>query len=230
MKNFQHKEHIFFDLDHTLWDFDKNSEVAFKVIFENNFPQIDVQKFIKVYVPINQAVWKLYQKDLITSEQLRFMRLEQSFEAINVSLSNTEINFIAEEYIILLPENNHLFDGTITVLEYLSAKYSLHIITNGFAEVQNKKLNNSGIYKYFKTVTNSENAGAKKPNPIIYNHALSFANATKETSIMIGDCLDADINGAIDFGIDAIFVNHNNNEIEESIFQISHLSDLQNYF
>ena len=230
MKNFQHKEHIFFDLDHTLWDFDKNSEVAFKVIFENNFPQIDVQKFIKVYVPINQAVWKLYQKDLITSEQLRFTRLEQSFEAINVSLSNTEINFIAEEYIRLLPENNHLFDGTIEVLEFLSAKYSLHIITNGFADVQNKKLNNSGIYKYFKTVTNSENAGAKKPNPIIYNHALSLANATKESSIMIGDCLDADINGAIDFGIEAIFVNHNNIEIEESIFQISHLSDLQNYF
>ena len=230
MKNFQHKEHIFFDLDHTLWDFDKNSEVAFKVIFENRFPQIDVQKFIKVYVPINQAVWKLYQKDLITSEQLRFMRLEQSFEAINVSLSNTEINFIAEEYIRLLPESNHLFDGTIDVLEYLSAKYSLHIITNGFADVQNKKLNNSVIYKYFKTVTNSENAGAKKPNPIIYNHALSLANATKETSIMIGDCLDADINGAIDFGIEAIFVNHNNIEIEESIFQISHLSDLQNYF
>ena len=230
MKNYKHITDIFFDLDHTLWDFDKNSEMAFKTIFENDLPEINIQDFIKVYVPINQAVWKLYQKDEITSNQLRYMRLKQSFDAINIDISDIQIDNIAEEYIRLLPENNHLFDGTFEVLEYLNQNYTLHIITNGFANVQDKKLNNSNIRKYFETITNSENAGAKKPNQIIYNFALDVANAKKETSIMIGDCLDADINGALDFGIDAVFVNYHNIDVDENINQIKNLLELKKYF
>lgn len=228
---FQNKiKHIFFDLDHTLWDFDKNSEMAFGMIFEKDFPRIDIQDFIKVYVPINQAVWKLYQKDEITSEQLRYLRLKQSFDALNIQVSDLQIDEIANEYISLLPENNHLFEGTIEILDYLKSNYSLHIITNGFAEVQDKKIRNSGISKYFETITNSENAGAKKPNPIIYNYALAVANAKKETSIMIGDCIDADVNGAISFGIDAIYFNFHKVEVEQHINQINHLLELKNHF
>jgi putative hydrolase of the HAD superfamily len=230
MKDFKHKTNIFFDLDHTLWDFDKNSELAFDIIFKKNFPQINAKNFIKVYVPINQAVWKLYQKDLITSEQLRYQRLKQSFEAIGFEISDLQINVIAEDYIQLLPESNLLFEGAIEVLEYLKSKYSLHIITNGFHEVQEKKLINSGIKKYFNTITNSENAGAKKPNPIIYNYALKKAFTNKKNAIMIGDCIDADVYGAISFGIDAIFFNFHKIEISESIHQINHLSELKNYF
>lgn len=230
MKNYKHITHIFFDLDHTLWDFDKNSQMAFGTIFKKDFPEIDVLDFIKVYVPINQAVWKLYQKDEITSEQLRYMRLKQSFDALKIDISDIQINDIANEYIKLLPENNHLFEGTIEVLDYLKSNYSLHIITNGFAEVQDKKLNNSGIDKYFETITNSENAGAKKPNPIIYNYALASANANKENSIMIGDCIDADVNGALDFGIDAIYFNFNKIKVDQNIKQINHLSELKNHF
>lgn len=230
MKNFKHIEHIFFDLDHTLWDFDKNSELAFERIFKNSYPAIAVHQFIEVYVPINQAVWKLYQKDIITSDQLRYQRLKQSFNAINVVVSDTEIDVIANQYIDLLPENNHLFEGAIAVLTYLQSKYSLHIITNGFADVQNKKLTNSKINTFFKTVTNSENAGAKKPNPIIYNYALSLANANKATSIMIGDCLDADVHGALDFGIEAIYFNFHNVEVSQEINQINNLSELKNIF
>ncbi len=230
MKNYKHITHIFFDLDHTLWDFDKNSEMAFEMIFEKDFPKIDIQDFIKVYVPINQAVWKLYQKDEITSEQLRYLRLKQSFDALKIEISDFQIDEIANEYIKLLPENNHLFDGTIEVLDYLKPNYSLHIITNGFAEVQDKKLNNSGIAKYFETITNSENARAKKPNPIIYNHALASANANKENSIMIGDCIDADINGALDFGIDAIYFNFQKVKVDQKIMEINNLSELKNHF
>ncbi len=230
MKNYNHITHIFFDLDHTLWDFDKNSEKAFSQIFQKDFPKIDSQDFIKVYVPINQAVWKLYQKDEITSDQLRYMRLKQSFDALKIEISDSQIDEIANEYIRLLPENNHLFEGTIEVLDYLKPNYSLHIITNGFAEVQDKKLNNSGIRKYFETITNSENAGAKKPNPVIFNHALAIANANKETSIMIGDCIDADVNGALDFGIEAIYCNYQQVEVENNIKQINHLSELKNHF
>lgn len=230
MKNYKHITNIFFDLDHTLWDFDKNSEMAFGTIFQKDFPEIKVHDFIKVYVPINQAVWKLYQKDQITSEQLRYMRLKQSFEAINIDISDNKIDVIASKYIDLLPENNYLFDGTLEILDYLNSKYSLHIITNGFAEVQDKKLINSGIKKYFQTITNSENAGAKKPNPIIYNYALKKAYTNKKNSIMIGDCIDADVNGAISFGIDAIFFNYHKIEISNNINQINHLLELKNYF
>jgi putative hydrolase of the HAD superfamily len=230
MKKYKYITHIFFDLDHTLWDFDKNSEIAFETIFKNDFPEINSHDFIQVYVPINQAVWKLYQKDAITSEQLRYMRLKQSFDALKVEVSDNQIDEIANEYIRLLPENNHLFEGTIEVLDYLKPNYSLHIITNGFAEVQEKKLNNSGIRKYFETITNSENAGAKKPNPVIYVHALANANAKKETSIMIGDCIDADVNGALDFGIDAIYFNFHKVKVEQNIKQINHLSELKNHF
>ncbi|MBC7640720.1 MAG: noncanonical pyrimidine nucleotidase, YjjG family [Flavobacterium sp.] len=230
MKKYNHITHIFFDLDHTLWDFDKNSEKAFETIFKNNCPEIDINDFIKVYAPINQAVWKLYQKDQITSNQLKYMRLKQSFDAINFEIDDTKIEMIAEDYIRILPENNHLFDGTIEVLEYLKAKYTLHIITNGFADVQNKKLDNSGIRKYFQTITNSENAGAKKPNPIIYDFALNVANARKANAIMIGDCIDADVNGAIEFGIDAIYFNFNNSKVAFGIQQINHLKELLNHF
>ena len=229
MKTYNHITNIFFDLDHTLWDFDKNSEIAFGTIFLSDFPEINVQDFIKVYIPINQAVWKLYQKDKITSDQLRYMRLKQSFDAINIAISDQQIDNIANDYITLLPESNHLFAGTIEILDYLQTKYTLHIITNGFADVQDKKLNSSGIRKYFQTITNSENAGAKKPNPIIYNRAINAANAKKENSIMIGDCIDADVNGALNYGIDAIFCNYQNVDVDPSIIQINHLLELKNH-
>ena len=220
---------IFFDLDHTLWDFDKNSEMAFETIFKKNHPTINIKEFIQKYVPINQACWKLFQKDKITHIQLRYNRLRDSFDAINYDISDEQIEQIANDYLLFLPENNHLFDGAIDVLEYLNPRYNLHIITNGFAQVQEKKLNNSNISGYFKSITNSEMAGAKKPNPVIFEFALNAAKAQKQSSIMIGDCIDADVNGALDFGIDAIFFNFNKVKVPENIKQINHLSELKNY-
>ena len=221
---------IFFDLDHTLWDFDKNSELAFNKIFKLNFPEIDAKKFIKAYVPINHACWKMFQKDLITHQELRYKRLKESFDAISVTIDDGSIEKIANDYLEFLPENNHLFEGTIEILDYLKPKYKLHIITNGFAEVQEKKLNNSNIKHYFLTITNSEMAGVKKPNPIIYKYALNVSNAQKETSIMIGDCIDADVLGAINFGMDAVLINHNNFESSQNVTEIKHLLDLKRLF
>ncbi len=221
---------IFFDLDHTLWDFDRNSELAFEKIFMDNFPEIDFREFSKVYAPINQACWKLYQNDKITSEELRYQRLKQSFEAINTTISDQQINEIAHNYIELLPQNNHLFDGAIETLDYLRANYNLHIITNGFEKVQYLKIENSGIASYFSTITNSEMAGVKKPHPNIYEFALSLAKTKKETSVMIGDSIEADIVGALDFGIAAIFFNPNKENVTEDFIQINHLLELKNYF
>lgn len=220
---------VFFDLDHTLWDFDKNSKITFEKIFTQNHSQVVIDDFIRHYIPINQACWKLYQYDKITHQQLRYDRLKLSFDAIGYRISDSEIDFIAQEYIDTLTENNHLFEGTFEILEYLNKKYRLHVITNGFAQVQVKKLNNANLTTYFSTVTNSEMAGVKKPNPIIFEYALDLAQAKKENSIMIGDSIEADVLGALEFGIDAIYFNENYQAVDSNIKQINHLLELKNY-
>ena len=220
---------VFFDLDHTLWDFDKNSEMAFDRIFKNRFPEIKIQDFIAKYAPINQECWKLYQNDKITHLELRYNRLKFSFDALNINISDENINQIANDYIEFLTDNNHLFDGAIEVLDYLRTKYRLHIITNGFANVQDKKINNALLSGYFQTITNSELAGVKKPNSIIFDYAVNVAKASKQNSVMIGDCLDADVNGALNAGLDAIFFNDKKITVPDNIKQINHLLELKKY-
>lgn len=182
------------------------------------------------YIPINQACWKLFQVDAISHQELRYRRLKDSFDALSFKVSDAQIDQISEDYIRFLPDFNHLFEDALTVLDYLRERYELHIITNGFAEVQFRKIANSKLEPYFKTITNSEMAGAKKPNPIIFEHALEKANAHKNESIMIGDSIDADVIGALDFGMRAIFFNPNQIEVEGLIHQISSLSELKNIF
>jgi YjjG family noncanonical pyrimidine nucleotidase len=220
---------VFFDLDHTLWDFDVNSELAFEIILKKDHPTIEITDFIEKYAPINQACWKLYQYDKITHAELRYNRLKHTFDALEYFVSDAQIDSIAHDYIQLLPENNRLFDGTIEVLEYLDEKYKLHIITNGFADVQYKKINNSNIGGFFKTITNSEMAGVKKPNPIIFEYALNLAQANRENSVMIGDCLEADVQGALDAGLDAIFFNDKKIQVKQNIKQVNHLLELKKY-
>jgi putative hydrolase of the HAD superfamily len=223
-------QHIFFDLDHTLWDFEKNSQLAFARIFDANYPHIHLDDFIAAYMPINKACWQLYQVDQMSHDELRYQRLKQSFDALAVAISDHEINQIATDYIHYLPDFNHLFDDAHEVLRYLQSNYHLHIITNGFAEVQYRKMHQSNLTPYFKTITNSELAGAKKPNPIIFEHALQVASATKSNSVMIGDSLDADVLGALDFGMHAVFFNPLNEAAAADICQINQLIDLKNIF
>lgn len=221
---------IFFDLDHTLWDFDTNSKLAFDRIFKKDYPLIVTSRFLEKYIPINQACWKLFQVDAISHDELRYNRLKQSFDAIDYLIPDHQIEQIANDYIDCLPEFNHLFEDAVETLSYLHSKYNLHIITNGFADVQTKKITNSNLSPFFKTITNSEMAGAKKPNPVIFEHALNLAGAQKSTSVMIGDCPDADIKGAIDFGIEAIYFNPNNALTPENTIQITTLAQLKNIF
>ncbi|WP_396142503.1 YjjG family noncanonical pyrimidine nucleotidase [Flavobacterium sp.] len=228
MKYFKHKKHLFFDLDHTLWDFDKNSAFAFETIFKQRDFEISLDDFLKIYIPRNQHYWKLYQVNQISHEDLRYFRLKDVFDALKFEISDAIIDQISDDYINYLPEHNHLFDGAIEILDYLKPNYKLHIITNGFASVQTKKLNNSNIVHYFDTITNSEMAGVKKPHPTIFDFALSLANASKEESLMIGDSYEADIIGAQEAGIEAIFFNEQNIEVENQVLQIKHLLDLKN--
>jgi YjjG family noncanonical pyrimidine nucleotidase len=221
---------IFFDLDHTLWDFDKNSELAFEKIFAEKNLDINLKEFIEQYIPTNVKYWEQFRKDEITQAELRFGRLKETFDLINYKTDNQSIEELSHLYIQYLPQFNILFDHTIEVLDYLSSKYKLHIITNGFQDVQDKKIDNSFLRKYFKTITNSELAGVKKPNPKIFEYALDWAKTTNRQSVMIGDCLVSDVEGAINVGIQAIFFNPFSIKVDKKVAQINSLKELKEIF
>ncbi len=220
---------VFFDLDHTLWDFDKNSALTFEKIFKLNEVNVDITEFLFHYEPINLQYWKLFREEKIDKESLRFRRLNDAFLAIDRVLNKELIYKLSEDYITHLSSFNYLFENTIEILDYLSLKYSLHIITNGFKEVQQKKLTHSKIDHYFKTVTNSEAVGVKKPNPKIFNYAIEIANTTANKSIMIGDNYEADILGANNIGMDTIFFDVTNQSCDNNIKQIDNLIHLKKY-
>ena len=222
-------EHIFFDLDHTLWDFDKNSALTFDFIFKKNDLRVNLPKFLEVYEPLNMQYWKLYREEKVSKEHLRFYRLKDTFDALNIEVEAEVINQLSDDYIDNLSNQNHVFDGTFEILDYLKPKYQLHIITNGFEEVQLHKMKKSNIFHYFQTITNSEMVGVKKPNPKIFNHALGLANATIKNSIMIGDNYEADILGALNIGLDAICFNYHKESIAPDIKIIDHLLDIKKY-
>lgn len=227
--NFKNKKHIFFDLDHTLWDFDKNSSLTFKKLFSLHDINVNLKSFLKVYEPINLKYWKLYREEKIDKVNLRYFRLKDTFDALEIEISDRLINDLSDEYIKFLSTFNHLIMGSLDILKYLHPKYKLHIITNGFQEVQSSKLEKSGISFFFDTVTNSEMVGVKKPNRKIFDYALSAANTDTESSLMIGDNLEADILGAKNIGIDTIFFNYHNVIPPEDIITIDYLKDLKLY-
>ena len=181
-----------------------------------------------IYNPINVAYWKLYERNEIDQEALRVNRLKDTFEAINFEVTFEEINTISHLFIEYLTSNNHLIDGTIELLDYLKDKYTLHIITNGFSFVQDVKLQKSNLANYFVTITNSEVAGHKKPHENIFQYALSIANASKNESIMVGDSIEADVLGAINFGMKAVYFNPTNeNILHNEIIHIQKLTQLK---
>ena len=220
-------KHIFFDLDHTLWDFEANSDIAFETIFKKYNVNVSLEKFLNYYRGINENYWKLYRDEKITKEELRYGRLKDAFKIIKYSANDDLINNLADDYIGFLPNSNKLFDGTHEILAYLQPNYKMHIITNGFTDVQYKKMENSGLNTYFDRIITSEEVGVKKPNPIIFQYALEQANATTQESIMIGDNWEADIMGAKNAGLDVIFCNFNAKPVSESIKSISNLFELK---
>jgi len=225
----KHINHIFFDLDHTLWDFETNSDIAFQTIFKKHRVNASLEKFLNYYRGINQYYWKLYREERVSKADLRYGRLKDTFNKINVGVDDDLIENLATDYIDVLPNSNLLFEGAHEILEHLQLNYQLHIITNGFNEVQYKKMEKSDLTKYFDTIITSEDAGVKKPNPIIFQYALAQTNAAPKESIMIGDNWEADIMGAKSAGLDVIYCNFNNDSVSENIKSVEHLSEIKRY-
>ncbi|WGH75415.1 YjjG family noncanonical pyrimidine nucleotidase [Tenacibaculum tangerinum] len=220
-------KHIFFDLDHTLWDFDRNSKLTFKRIFDEQNIPIVIDDFLEVYLPVNLKYWRLYREDKIEKNALRYSRLKETFDCLNYTISDDLIDKISTDYIDYLPNFNYLFKDALEVLNYLEGKYQLHIITNGFEEVQNLKLKKSGIRQFFKQIITSESVGVKKPNRLVFEYALKVADAQAHESVMVGDSYEADIVGALNSGLNAI---HFTNEIQNNeVLSIAHLTDLKKY-
>lgn len=220
---------IFFDLDHTLWDFEKNSALTFQKIFTEVEIDVNLTQFLEVYAPLNLAFWKLYREDKIKKPELRFQRLKTTFDAIGYDIKDEVIDILSTEYITNLAAYNNLLPYTVEILNYLKPKYKLHIITNGFEEVQTRKLVNSNILGYFDQIINSEMAGVKKPNPEIFELALKKANTVPDKSLMVGDNIEADILGAIAVGFNALHFNAHNDPKHQHCVMIHNLSEIKNY-
>tara|TARA_Y100001958_G_scaffold63550_1_gene42749 strand:- start:911 stop:1600 length:690 start_codon:yes stop_codon:yes gene_type:complete len=221
-------KNIFFDLDHTLWDFDKNSDLTFFKILQKNNIKIDVNKFLFEYHPINRKYWDMYRENRVSKSDLRFFRLSDTFNKLNYKVDDDIINKLAIDYIEHLSDFNNLIPDTFLVLEELKLKYNMHIITNGFKEVQRRKLEKSKLIHYFKTVTISEDVGVKKPDKLIFEHAIFSAKAKIENSIMIGDNYHADILGASALGMRAIYFNFHKTDEQrrENVIIIENLKEI----
>ena len=217
---------VFFDLDYTLWDFKKNSDLTFEKIFDQLKINLNLSRFLAAYEGINLYYWKLHRENKISQKELRHKRLTKTFEAIDFAFDSNKIELISDLYILNLSTFSNLFEGAITLLDGLKSKYHLHIITNGYEEIQNHKIKNSGLTSYFENVFTAEKVGYKKPNPIIFEYALDHSQANAQSSVMIGDSLDADVMGAINVGMQAIHFNSHNEPLHDHCPIVNHLDEI----
>jgi putative hydrolase of the HAD superfamily len=203
--------HLFFDLDKTIYDFDASSRLTFEEIHEHfhlaDKGILDLSLLIERYTHINLKLWELYRNGGILKEVLNVRRFDLALKEFGID-DRSLAEAIASYYVTESPLKNTLFPGVETTLTYLKKKYRLYIITNGFEEVQHKKLNINNLRPYFDDVITSEEAGCKKPDPAIFRYAIQRTGARGEESLMIGDDLIVDIQGAREAGIDQVFVNY----------------------
>ncbi len=226
-------KHIFFDLDHTLWDFDTNSALALQKIFEEqNLAQRGVtsfEHFHQTYRPINDRYWAKYHHGIVTKEQLRVGRFYDSLLAYNI-IDTPLAEKMATDYLTISPTMTALFANAVEVLQHLQKKYTLHLITNGFAEVQWIKLEHSGLKPFFEHIIISEEVGTQKPDKKIFEIAMERASATADDCVMIGDNYLTDIAGAKSAGMDQIYFNplrrKRNGSVTHEIYELNRLFEL----
>jgi putative hydrolase of the HAD superfamily len=224
-------KHLFFDLDHTLWDFKRNSTETLTELY-HHFKLEDhgiagLETFIKTYLHRNEMMWEQHRYGNIDKETLRNKRFE--FTLYDLEIEDAVLSkSLSDEYIKRAPYKTNLFPYTHEVLTYLKEKYFLHIITNGFRETQFIKMNSTNILPYFSEIILSEEVGYNKPDINIFLHSLNKAKTTSEESLMIGDNLEVDIAGARGANIDQVYFNPNKIQHQkEATFEINSLIELK---
>lgn len=204
-------KHIFFDLDHTLWDFEENSRETLEDLYgefsllDRGVPDFPV--FHRTYVMHNERMWERFRKGFITREELRYKRLWHTLLEFRIA-DEQLVLALSDRYLEILPTKKHLFSDTRELLEYLRTKgYPMHLITNGFEHTQHLKLRHSGIDGFFRHVITSESAGSLKPQLAIFEYALGKAGCAASEALMVGDALEVDILGAREAGMDQAYYN-----------------------
>jgi putative hydrolase of the HAD superfamily len=224
-------KHIFFDLDHTLWDHHVNSKIALEEVYQlfqlKDLGIATPEKFYHKFNEVNHKLWLDYERSKISQAELRHARFRIIFSALGVD-NHEKCDAISDTYLEISPRKPHLLPYTQEILTYLKPKYPLHIITNGFDEIQDVKMNSGGIKHYFGHIVTSQNSGFKKPDPEIFHYALDLVKAKPKECLMIGDTFYTDVLGAMSVGIDAVFFNPNDQRHpEKPTFQIRHLKELK---
>ena len=227
--------HLFFDLDHTLWDFNANAKLTLTVIYHDMHLEkagiSDFEEFYKFYLVHNEKIWEKYRKGLIKAEELRWKRMWSTLMEFKIADEVLSRNMGAR-FLELLPSRNILFPDTMSTLQYLCDKgYKIHLITNGFEETQHNKLKNSGIHHFFVEIITSEGSNSIKPKKEIFDYALKKANALAHQSIMIGDSIEVDVLGALNAGIDQVYMNHTGVECTITpTYTVRSIKELNNIF
>ncbi len=222
--------HIFFDLDHTLWDYDRNAQETLTELhrqLEAN-SSVSLKKFINVYYEVNDKLWHKYNSKLIDREYIKKNRFIEVFRKVGIDESRAADS--SHYFMTNCSRKPHLIEHAKITLDYLSKKYKLHIITNGFNDVQPVKLSSAGIEAYFDVIVTSETSQARKPEPGIFQDALDRAGASKAESVMIGDNPKTDIHGARDFGIKTILYDPSGRKRSMADYSIRSLDELIGIF
>ena len=235
MKSFNMENYkcIFFDLDHTLWDYESNSRDTLLELYEQFRLEekgvLSSNDFLIQFKRVNMELWDLYDSGKIESEVIRKERFKQvleAFDAYEPSLSED----ISHVYLHTCPTKNKLMPAALETVEYLAGKYSLTIVTNGFEDIQHTKLKSMNLNRYFDHVITSQRAGAKKPSREIFDFALSTNAITAQQAIMVGDNLKTDIAGARNASIDTVFYNPESSHHAEVVkHEISALEQLSQF-
>ena len=225
-------KHIFFDLDHTLWDFDTNAKASLTDIYgEFRLAEkvtSDFDAFYQKYLHHNKILWERYQNGFITAEELKWRRMWRTMMEFKVGDEVLAKN-ISARFLEILPVKDGMFPHAYEILEYLKNKdYQIHLITNGFEKTQWSKIRNSKIDHFFTHVITSEASNSMKPEKEIFDFAMNQSGALLHESIMIGDNLDADIQGAMNAGMDNVFVNHIDATTDKKpTYTVTHLKELE---
>ena len=213
--NYYRYKHIFFDLDHTLWDHERNSRETLSELFDTHqltdFGLTCKQTFWQTFDTINRELWECREKDLLPVAELRNQRNAMLIERCGLASYKTEalsrLEVLNEDYLQQCPAKPHLLPYALDLLESLFGSYRLHILTNGFPEIQGVKLSASGIAQYFDLVVTPEEAGAPKPHATYFAYVLRQLQAKPHQCLMIGDNIDTDVLGALSQGIDCVYLN-----------------------